>query len=321
MVKKFILQWTTFFIILVISFSSVQNPITTGYIKELRNEAIPAMKAEKEDPLYKEILNKQDQYRVEPKDAVVDKVWKGVPGYNGLAVDVEASYEAMKEAGEFQEEKLVYNQIPPERMLKDLPPSPIYRGHGDKPMAAFMINVAWGNEYIPDMLETLNKHNIKATFFLDGSWVKNNPKLAKMIVEEGHEIGNHAYSHPNMKNLTRERIREEIVKTDAIIEETIDVKPKWFAPPSGSYRQEVVDVAHELGHYTILWTVDTIDWRRPEPTGMSHRVIAKSGNGSLILMHPTSSAAAGLEIMIEGLQNKGLKISTVGETLSENRIQ
>lgn len=142
-----------------------------------------------------------------------------------------------------------------------------------------------------------------------------------MIVEEGHEIGNHAYTHPNMKNLSRERIREEIVQTNEIIEETVGVKPKWFAPPSGSYRQEVVDVAHELGQYTILWTVDTIDWRRPEPTGMAHRVIAKAGNGSLILMHPTSSTEAGLAMMIEGLQNKGLKLSTVGETLSENRIQ
>lgn len=163
MVKKFILQWATFLFILVISFTSVQNPITTGYIKELRNEAVPVMKVD--DSLYREISQRQHQYRVEPKDAVVDKVWKGIPGYNGLAVDVEASYEAMKEAGMFQEEKLVYNQIPPEITLKDLPPSPIYKGHGDKPMVAFMINVAWGNEYIPEMLKTLNKYNIKSTFF------------------------------------------------------------------------------------------------------------------------------------------------------------
>ncbi|MDQ0253663.1 putative sporulation protein (polysaccharide deacetylase family) [Evansella vedderi] len=319
MMKRFILQSATFILILLLSFSSVEHPITTGYINELRDQAITVMK--EEDPLYMELLRKQNEYKVEPQDAVIDKVWKAIPGLNGLSVDVQASYEAMKEDGFFQEDKLVFNQIPPEVTLKDLPPSPIYRGHSEKPMVTFMVNVAWGNEYLPDILKIMNKYDIKSTFFLDGSWVKNNPTLAKMIVEEGHEIGNHAYSHPDMKNLTRERIIEEIVKTNEVIKDTINQEPKWFAPPSGSYRQEVVEVADELGMNTVLWTVDTIDWRKPEPRSMADRIIAKSEAGSLVLMHPTSSTADGLEIMIEGIMNKGFKLGTLSETLSENRIQ
>nr|WP_041808944.1 polysaccharide deacetylase family protein [Evansella cellulosilytica] len=316
--KKLILQVATFLCILLISLGSVQNPITSGYINELSEQAQTVMK--EEDPLYMELLRRQADYEVDPQDAVVDKVWKAIPGLNGLSVNIQDSYEEMKEFGDFQEDKLVFHQIPPQKMLKDLPPSPIYRGHPEKPMVTFMVNVAWGNEYIPEMLEIMKKHDVKATFFLDGSWVKNNPKLAKMIHEEGHEIGNHAYSHPNMKNLSTNRILEELQKTNNIIKETLDVEPKWFAPPSGSYRQEVVDIAHKMDMYTVLWTVDTIDWKKPEPTSMAQRVVDKTDEGTLILMHPTSSTAKGLEMMIEGMKQKNLSIGTLSDTLSETRI-
>src|SRR5690554_3660392 len=302
MLRKMLIQWCTFLLILLISFSSVNHPITTSYIYELRSQAVNVMK--QEDPLYMEIISKQKEYNKEPRDAIIHKVWHAIPGYNGVEVDVQASYEAMKSNGEFDERKLVFKQIPPKVTLKDLPPSPIYKGNEEKPMVTFMVNVAWGNEYIPDMLKTMKKHQIRATFFLDGSWVKNNPNLAKMIVEEGHEIGNHAYSHPNMKNLSKNRINEEISKTNEVIKAVTNQTPMWFAPPSGSFRQEVVNVAHNYGMHTVLWTVDTVDWKNPNPASMSQRIIQKVENGSLVLMHPTPSAAKGLETMILGIQEK-----------------
>ncbi|MBU9722695.1 MULTISPECIES: polysaccharide deacetylase family protein [Bacillaceae] len=318
MIRKFVLQSMTFLIILIISLSSVQNPITSGYINELREDAITVMN--QKDPLYLEIDEKKDEYEIKAQDAVIDKVWKAIPGYNGIEVDVEASYNNMQQLGEFQEDGLVFNQISPKVTLEDLDPAPIYRGHPDKPMVSMMVNVAWGNEYLPDILKVMKRHQVKATFFLDGSWVKNNPKLAKMIVEEGHEVGNHAYSHPDMKTLSRGRILDEIIKTNEIIQATIDRTPQWFAPPSGSYRQEVLEVAREHDLYTVLWTVDTIDWKKPEPQQMASRVVQKTEPGSLILMHPTESTLHGLESMIEGIKDKGYMLGTVSEVLSETRI-
>ena len=96
-------------------------------------------------------------------------------------------------------------------------------------MVSFIINVAWGNEYIPDMLATLKKHQVYATFFLEGRWVKNNPDLAKMIVDAGHEVGNHSYSHPDMRTLESIKVREELKKTNEMIEVTTGEKVKWFA--------------------------------------------------------------------------------------------
>ena len=84
----------------------------------------------------------------------------------------------MKKAGEFDETKLVFEEVPPTVHLDDLDPQPIFRGNPEKPMVSLLINVAWGNEYIPPILKILDDHQVKATFFFDGSWVKNNPDLA-----------------------------------------------------------------------------------------------------------------------------------------------
>ena len=104
-------------------------------------------------------------------------------------------------------------------------------------MVAFLINVAWGNEYIPEILKVLNEQQIKATFFFDGSWVKKNPDLAKMIKEAGHEIGNHAYSHPDLKQRSVAQTTEELKKTNDVIEGNPWYNTKWFAPPSGSFNR------------------------------------------------------------------------------------
>lgn len=296
----------------------VNQPSVNRYIASLQQQSMVAMKGH--DKLYAEIVEKAKQYEIPPQDAVIDKVWKAIPGYNGLKVDVQASYESMKKDGKFDERKLVYKQVSPRVHLDDLPPEAIYRGHPDKPMVALLINVAWGNEYIPKMLDILKKHHVKATFFLEGRWVKNHPDMAKMIVDAGHEIGNHSYSHPDLKTLGNAKIREELVKTNEVIEATTGVKCKWFAPPSGSYRDDVVEIAADLDMKTIMWSVDTIDWQNPSPSVIVKRVMSKVHRGAMILMHPTLPAAEALEPLIISIQQKEYEIGDVSALLDEKRI-
>ena len=187
-------------------------------------------------------------------------------------------------------------------------------------MVALLINVAWGNEYIPKILTILNESKVKATFFFDGSWVKKNPDLAKMIYREGHEIGNHAYSHPDLKKRSKVDTIQELKKTNDVIKETIGIKPKWFAPPSGSFNQVTVQVANDLNMKTILWTVDTVDWRNPSTSEMVRRIITNVDNGSMVLMHPTKPVAEGLKTMITDIKAKGYKLGTVSDLMSEKRI-
>lgn len=318
MMKKMSVQLGTFFLLVVLTLASIQNPVTGGFMNEMAEHAETVMK--EESPLYMEILRKKQTYDEPAVDAVIDPVWKAVPGYNGRRINVQQSYDKMKEEGVFQESNLVFEETAPETSLTDLPPAPVYRGNANKPMVAFMVNVAWGNEYLPDMLTTLKEHGIHVTFFLDGSWVKNNPNLAMMIKEEGHEIGNHAYSHPDLRTLSRDRIHDEIQRTNDVIEAALNITPDWFAPPSGSYRDDVVTIAREYDMFTVLWTVDTVDWKKPEPQRMADRVITGSEHGSLILMHPTASTEKALELMIEGIEEKGLHIGTVSDVLSEKRV-
>lgn len=300
-------------VFLFIGFSPAEN-----YLTQLQEESYAV--AQKKDPLYDEIQSKASQYEIPFIDAKVDRVWKAIPGYNGLKVDIDASFKKMKEDGAFNEDKLVFEQVSPDIHLHDLPPTPIYKGNPEKPMVSFIINVAWGNEYLSPILATLKKNKIHASFFLEGRWVKNNPDLAKMIVSAGHEVGNHSYSHPDMKLISSEKNRNEIRRTNEVIKATTGENPTWFGPPSGSFRDEVIAIAAEEKLKTVLWTVDTVDWRRPTPDELINRVMSKVHNGAMILMHPTDSTAKALDQLIKQIQDKGLEINTVSELLSENRV-
>lgn len=316
--NRLAIQLVGFAFILVMTLGAIQNPYTIDYTEALKRSAITV--AKEKNSLYEEIERKASEYEIEPQNAQIHKVWKAMPGLNGLKVDVQQSYRKMQKDGEFHPEKLVFKEIPPKVTLNDLPPAPIYRGHPEKPMVSFLINVAWGNEYIPRMLETLEKYNVTVTFFLEGRWVKKHPDLAKMIVDAGHEIGNHAYSHPDMKTLSPEAIREEIVKTNEIIKATTGIVPKWFGPPSGSFKDDVVKIAAEENMKLVMWTVDTIDWKKPDPNEMVNRVATKVSAGAMILMHPTSSTADGLEKLIQTMKEKEYQIASVSTLLSEERI-
>lgn len=277
-------------------------------------------KKEEMDALRQQIEEFSKQNEVEPIDAKVDKVWKAIPGYNGLRVDIKASLKEMKAKGEFDEKKIIYKEISPKVHIEDLDPQPIYRGNPQKPMVTLLINVAWGNEFIPPILKALKDHKVKATFSFDGSWVKKNPELAKMIYKEGHEIGNHAYSHPDLQKRSEAETMDELKKTNDVIQETLGTTPKWFGPPSGSFNQITVNVAHQLNMKTILWTVDTVDWKKPETSEMVNRIVSNVENGSIVLMHPTKPVAEGLDAMISGIKEKGLKLGTISDLMSEKRI-
>lgn len=305
-------------VICLAAWFSVNNPIVEDYIASLTESALPVMK--QTDPLYQKIVKNAHTYEVPPSDAKIDPVWKAIPGYNGMKVDIAASYKKMKKKGEFDVQKLVFVQTKPKVHLENLPPTPIYKGHPDKPMVSFIINVAWGNEYLSDMLATLKRHNVSATFFLEGNWTKKNPELAKMIVSAGHEVGNHSYSHPDMSKLTAAKAKEQIIRTNEIIEAATGEKSVWFAPPSGSYRDETVKIAHDLNMKTVMWTVDTVDWRKPSPDVLINRVITKIDKGSMILMHPTESTAKSLDRLITLIEKKHLHIGTVSELMDEERI-
>nr|WP_316568530.1 polysaccharide deacetylase family protein [Neobacillus sp. YIM B06451] len=308
-----------FLVACFLSLSFVNSPLVGTYIQSLKTGAQAVSK--QSDPLYERILAEAKNKGIQPEDARIDKVWKAMPGYNGLEVDIPASYRKMKALGKYDPKKLVYKEVKPKVHLGQLPPAPTFRGSPSKPMVSFAVNVAWGNEYLPDMLAVMKRHNVSASFFLEGNWVKKNPELAKMIASAGHEIGNHSYSHADMKRISREKALDELARTNEVIEATTGSKCRWFAPPAGSMGPETAVIAAEAGMRTIMWTVDTIDWQKPKPETIINRVSSKVSNGSIILMHPTEPTALALERLILSIKGKKLKIGTVSDMLSESRVE
>ncbi|WP_102028265.1 polysaccharide deacetylase family protein [Salirhabdus sp. Marseille-P4669] len=317
MKRHHLLQLFLFTTIVFLSYTFLQNTYTKVDIDVMKN--IEVTKIDKSDSLYQEIVKKAKEYETKPQNATIDKVWKKMPGLSGLQVNIEKSYLNMKKKNKFDEKLIVYNNIRPEISLKDLPASPIFRGHPDKNMVTFLINVSWGEEHIPDMLKTLKKHKVKATFFIDGAWAEKNVELVKMIKEEGHEIGSHGYNHPNMSRLSNEEIRNQLTKTNNILKSIVDEKPMYFAPPAGNYTDSVVKVADELEMETILWTVDTIDWQNPTKQALLNRVLTKVEPGTMILMHPKEVTKDALDELILKIKDKNYKIGTVGKLLDEER--
>lgn len=271
--------------------------------------------------LQKRVKDAATKYSEPPIDARIDQVWQAIPGYNGLVVDEERTLQLARKRGGTKPLQLVFREMPPRIQLEDLPAQPIYRGNEHKPMVALMINVAWGTEYLRPMLDILEQENVQATFFLDGSWLAKHSEEGRLLVERGHEIGNHAYHHPQMSQLTAHKVRQEIEQTEYLIESTLGVNSRYFAPPSGDFNEQVVCIAADLGLYTVLWTADTVDWRPSStPQIMVQRVSKQLGNGTLILMHPTDRTVEALPEIIQTIKKRELKLGTVAEVLSEKRI-
>lgn len=195
-------------------------------------------------------------------------------------------------------------------------PNVYYQGNVDDKVVAFACNVDWGNEFIQPMLNIFKENNIKITYFVTGKWAEKNQDFLKLIFDEKHEIGNHGYSHVDYDKLSYDRNKEEITKAHNIIKNTLDIDSKYFAPPSGAYNDNTVKAAKELGYELVMWSIDTIDWRKDSTREIIiKRVTEKIHNSAIVLMHPTSETIKALPEIINYLYQNGYKIGTISDVI------
>lgn len=169
------------------------------------------------------------------------------------------------------------------------------------------------NKYTPQILDILKQYNIKGTFFVLGEQVKEHPAMLKRILEEGHEIGNHSFSHPQLKRLSDEDVRRELVSTQDEIRKAIGRTPTLLRPPYGAYRDASVALFEEMGLHVILWSVDTNDWRR-KGDAIVRTVSRDTKNGSIILFHDRKAETVRvLPQIIEELKGRGFQPVTISE--------
>jgi len=197
---------------------------------------------------------------------------------------------------------------------------PIYRVKRDDKAVSITFDINWAEkDEIYNILDILDKYNVKATFFIMGGWVnyneENKEKLIK-IKEGGHEIGNHSYKHPMFSRLDENRMKEELEKTNIAIEKVIGVKPNLFRFPSGDYNERSVNYINSMGYKCIQWDVDSVDWKELGADIEYNRVMKGVKSGSIILFHNDAKYTPGnLERIIKELVDKGYTFVTVGELI------
>jgi probable sporulation protein (polysaccharide deacetylase family) len=194
---------------------------------------------------------------------------------------------------------------------------PIRKVEVNSKKMAFTCNVDWGGEHIPKMLEIFKENNIKVTFFITGRWAEKNRELLVKIKEEGHEIGNHGYSHKLPTKTNKKENIKEIKRTEEAIYKALSHKTNLFAPPAGDYNKETLEIAENLGYKVILWSVDTIDWKKGSTKDIIiKRVFNKDHKGAILLMHPKEETIKALPHIIKKIKEEGIHICTVSELIN-----
>ena len=198
---------------------------------------------------------------------------------------------------------------------------PIYQGSVDKKEMALAINVDWGEDILPEMLDIFTKEKVYATFFVTGRFAEKFPESVKKIEKDGHEIGNHGYSHGHPDQTGFLENQEQIKKTEEALGAIVAKPAKLFAPPYGECSPKVVEAAEKLGYKTIMWTVDTVDWRGGSPQQIAKKVVSNAQNGAIVLMHPKEVTVEALPIMIKELKKQGYKFKKISQIIPGRKSQ
>jgi probable sporulation protein (polysaccharide deacetylase family) len=197
------------------------------------------------------------------------------------------------------------------------PEAPITHGNAAKKCVSITVNVDWGEQYLPDLLEILRQHHVQAMFFITGRWAQINGPLVRKIADEGQDIGNHGFSHPHVNELSLDENMDEIRQTEDVLYQFTGRHSKFFAPPYGEHNDMVLAAAARSNLRTVLWSIDTVDWQNPTPQWIITRVQNMSQNGAIILIHPTPVAVKALPEILVTLAGQGYEIVPLEKLLSE----
>ncbi len=174
-------------------------------------------------------------------------------------------------------------------------------------------------KYTVQILNTLQKYDARATFFVLGSRVEFYPDVLKRIKEEGHEIGNHSWNHPDLTIFESEQVQNELRSTSDAVASVLGEAPTLFRPPYGSYNELVKELS---GVPTILWSVDSLDWKYRHVDTVVQEVLPNVHDGAIILLHDIHETTAdAVEVIVRELKEQGYEMVTVSELLQGNGLE
>ncbi|SFB61806.1 Peptidoglycan/xylan/chitin deacetylase, PgdA/CDA1 family [Cohnella sp. OV330] len=176
-------------------------------------------------------------------------------------------------------------------------------------------------EFTPQMLDIFREEGGRATFYMTGDQIARYPDTARLVQAEGHEIGNHSYTHPNLTELDEGAVRAELVRTGDLIRETVGVQPATFRPPYLATDAKVERIARELG-YAVIGGVNGAarDWEMPGADHILEVSLAVAKPGSFLLFHDgygdRSQTVEAVRVLVKTLKKEGYMFVTASELLA-----
>jgi len=170
-------------------------------------------------------------------------------------------------------------------------------------------------EVARELLNVLGKEEVKATFFVVGSQVEKHPALVRRMMNEGHEVGNHTYSHPRLNGLDAAGIKAEIARCDKAIFQATGARTNLFRPPGMRYDDVVIDTAQDLNYVTVHWNVGAQDFVGRDTSKVAQKVLNNTRPGSVILLHGHPDTLRAIPEIVRTLRAKGYRFVTVSQML------
>lgn len=169
--------------------------------------------------------------------------------------------------------------------------------------------------FTPDILDVLKDKNVNATFFMIGENTQKHPDYVKRVYQEGNEIGNHTWDHPDLSKLSYDAQKDEISKANDSINNLVGIVPHWMRPPYGNFDNNTAKVLSDLNMEKVLWNVDTRDWSGLSSDEIYSSATANLRDGAIILMHDgvnnSSETAKALPKIIDTIKNQGYELVTI----------
>lgn len=194
-----------------------------------------------------------------------------------------------------------------------------YLGDTNQPVIYLTFDSGYENGCTEQILDVLQQHNAPAAFFLVGHYMKTNGDLVRRMVEEGHIVGNHTMHHPDMSKLTdKADFTEELQELEILFRDiTGKDLPKYYRPPQGTYSQENLQMARELGYKTVFWSLAYADWdnkHQPTKEQAFSKLLPRIHNGAVVLLHSTSTTNAQiLDELLTKWEQMGYRFAPISE--------
>ena len=192
-------------------------------------------------------------------------------------------------------------------------------GNSEDKKIYLTFDCGYENGYTPAILDALEKHNVKAAFFVVGNYLETSPDLVKRMVEEGHIVGNHTYHHPDMSQISDPAsFQEEITSLEKKYQEITGLEmQKFYRPPQGKYSESNLKMAQELGYQTVFWSLAYVDWyvdQQPTQEEAYAKLLPRIHPGAVVLLHSTSKINAEiLDDLLTKWEQEGYTFGTLNE--------